>query len=282
MKLPKNFPTYDQLMAPTLTAIRELGGSARIEEILDVIMKNCRYPEEFLTVVREGSQISLFEYRASWARTYLKMAGVINNSTRGVWTLTEMGKTFDVTDTPSLIGKVKKQGGKLDADKAEAVTASSSENEVNWKESLLEVLMSDVTPDGFERLSQQLLREAGFKEVRVTGKSNDGGIDGVGILRSGLLSETVLFQCKRYQGSVGAGVIRDFRGAMQGRSTKGIILTTGTFTSAAKEEATRDGVTPIELIDGSQLCDLLKQYKLGVDIEVVEEVKVKADWLKAV
>src|SRR5690606_28115563 len=98
--------------------------------------------------------------------------------------------------------------------------------------------------------------------------------DGVGIYRLGLLSFPVYFQCKRYKGSVGAGEVRDFRGALQRRGEKGILMTTGAFTSAAKAEASRDGATPVDLIDGDRLCELLKQYELGISVRTVEEVGV--------
>lgn len=122
-------------------------------------------------------------------------------------------------------------------------------------------------------------RESGFIQVQVTGKSGDGGIDGVGIARiNGFLSFHVLFQCKRYQGSVTAGQIRDFRGAMQGRTDKGLFITTGTFTRDAIKEATRDGAPPIDLIDGEQLVQRLKELGLGVKITMIESVEVNTDW----
>lgn len=133
-------------------------------------------------------------------------------------------------------------------------------------------------PQAFERLAQRLLRESGFIRVDVTGRSGDGGIDGVGVLRLNLLSFQTLFQCKRYAGNVGPGVVRDVRGAMVGRSDKGLIITTGTFSAEAKREATRDGAPPVELIDGEYLCDLLKQLKLGVRTEMVEQVIVDQAW----
>jgi restriction system protein len=153
--------------------------------------------------------------------------------------------------------------------------------EPHWKDKLLGVLRN-LQPEAFERLAQRVLREAGFIKVEVTGRSGDGGIDGIGVLRVNLLSFHVLFQCKRYQSSVGAGVIRDFRGAMVGRSDKGVVITTGTFTPDAKREATRDGAPPIDLIDGDQLCDLLKDLKLGVRTEMVEQVNVESGWFAEV
>ena len=139
-------------------------------------------------------------------------------------------------------------------------------------------LTNQLKPDAFERLAQRIMRESGFVKVEVTGRSGDGGIDGVGVLRLALLSFQVYFQCKRYKGSVSASAIRDFRGAMVGRTDKGLFITTGTFTADAKREATRDGAPVIDLIDGEYLCDLLKSLKLGVATKMVEEVAIDPEW----
>ena len=156
----------------------------------------------------------------------------------------------------------------MDVETAEAVLEES------WRQVLLERLLR-LSPAAFERLAQRLLRESGFVEVKVTGRSGDGGIDGVGIVRlGGLLGFPVLFQCKRYQGSVSPGVVRDFRGAMMGRSDRGLIITTGTFSREAKAEATRDGAPPIDLVDGEQLLDKLKELRLGVTVRMIEQVSV--------
>ena len=142
-----------------------------------------------------------------------------------------------------------------------------------WQDELLAILQN-MAPDAFERLAQRILRESGFIKVVVKGKSGDGGIDGIGVLRVNLLSFQVFFQCKRYKDSVSAGAIRDFRGAMVGRTDKGLFITTGRFTPDAKREATRDGAPQIELIDGEQTCELLKDLKLGIKTEMVEHVSV--------
>lgn len=154
-------------------------------------------------------------------------------------------------------------------------------NETGWRTELLNTVL-EIAPDAFERLAQRLLREAGFVKVEVRGKTGDGGIDGVGVLRVNLVSFQVYFQCKRWKGSVGAKDIRDFRGALQGRADKGLFITTGNFTSQASEEATRDGAIAIDLIDGQRLCELLKQYDLGVKTEIVEKVVISSDWFKAI
>lgn len=150
-----------------------------------------------------------------------------------------------------------------------------------WQENLLE-LLSSIKPDAFERLCQRMLRESGFIKVQVTGKTGDGGIDGIGVLKINLLSFTVFFQCKRYKGSVGAGAIRDFRGAMMGRADKGLVITTGSFTTDARREATRDGATAIELVDGEELANLLKRHKLGVITEMVEQVTLLPEFFQTI
>ena len=151
----------------------------------------------------------------------------------------------------------------------------------NWKASLLSVL-GQMPPAAFERLSQRLLREAGFTNVEVRGKSGDGGIDGVGVLRVNLVSFQVYFQCKRWKASVGANEIRDFRGALQGRADKGLFITTGHFTSQASDEATRDGAIAIDLIDGDRLSELLKDNRLGVETEMIEQVRIQAEWFDGI
>ncbi len=165
-----------------------------------------------------------------------------------------------------------------DVELDEAVESLETLEELTWHRQLHKTLLL-LEPSAFERLAQRLLRESGFIQVQVTGKSGDGGIDGVGIARiNGFLSFHVLFQCKRYQGSVTSGQIRDFRGAMQGRTDKGLFITTGTFTRDAMREATRDGAPPIDLIDGEQLVQRLKELGLGVKITMFESVEVDTGW----
>ena len=157
------------------------------------------------------------------------------------------------------------------------------ETAVSWRDELLLQLLG-LSPDRFEHLSKRLLREAGFTQVEVTGRSGDEGIDGTGIYRPTLVSFPVFFQCKRYRGSVGASKVRDFRGAMAGRGEQGILITTGTFSAEARSEASRAGAPLIDLIDGQGLCDLLKQYHLGVVTmeRIVEEVRVLPEFFAQV
>ncbi|MCH1474547.1 MAG: restriction endonuclease, partial [Alphaproteobacteria bacterium] len=103
----------------------------------------------------------------------------------------------------------------------------------------------------------------------------------VGILRMNLISFQVYFQCKKWNQTVGAREIRDFRGALQGRAAKGLFITTSNFSKQAVDEATRDGAIPIDLIDGERLTELLKEYRLGVSVEQIEAVNVKTTWFQS-
>jgi restriction system protein len=278
-------PAYSQMLWPTIIALKELGGSAANEELLTKVIELMQLPPEVQNVPHTDGRQSKVGYNLHWAKTYLKKAGYVDNSVRGVWALTDAGETcsqVDVERVPSLVRKMVADARKAAPNGGEEPVVDPADAlEVHWKDQLLNCLKA-IDPDAFERLSQRLLREAGFIKVEVTGRAGDGGIDGIGVLRLNLLSFQVLFQCKRYSGSVGPSTIRDFRGAMVGRSDKGLLITTGTFTTDAKREATRDGAPAIELIDGEQLCDLLKQLKLGVSTELVEKVVVDEGWFSKI
>lgn len=274
-----SFPTYKTMMNPTLQALRELGGSATIDEIVYKVSEIMKLSDEELSVIHnpERSSRTEIEYRLAWTRSYLKVYGLLENSKRGIWALTTKGRQIEEVN-PSEVAKYVREQRKL-AKGAEEDT-DESEDELTWREELLRTLIN-MNPDAFERLVQRILRESGFIQVEVTGRSGDGGIDGKGIMRlGGLLSFHVIFQCKRYKGSVSSSQVRDFRGAMVGRADKGLLITTGTFTKDATREATRDGAPAIDLIDGDMLIDQLQQLGLGVKTEAttVEKITVEHDW----
>jgi restriction system protein len=282
----KDVPAFDKLLYPTIAALTELGGSGSIDEISEKVVELGKFPADILDVLHSDERQSLLEYRLAWARTYLKKVSAIENNSRGIWTITEAGKNLTPSECeqiPALVRKDYIEGRKADREKSDeaGIDDIQEDTELDWKQALLNVLTS-IEPSAFERLSQRILRESGFTKVEVMGKSGDGGIDGMGLLRMNLVSFTVLFQCKRYKDSVGSSVVRDFRGAMQGRCDKGLIITTGTFTSEAKKEATRDGAPTIDLIDGDALCDLLKSLQLGISVEKIEKITIQPDWFKAI
>ena len=275
-------PQLKDLLNPTLKAIRALGSSGSNSEIRDKVIELLALPDEVINAPHGGKSQSRseLEYRLAWARTKLKRSGFIENSERGIWSLTPVGMHADRVDPEEVLKGSGPSAGRVE-DKPRTTDVVEVEMEEKtdekWRGDLLKVLQ-EMAPDAFERLCQRLFRESGFIEVEVTGRSGDGGIDGRGIIRlAGLISFPVVFQCKRYKTAVGPGVVRDFRGAMVGRSEKGVILTTGTFTSEAQKEATREGAFPIDLIDGELLVDRIKATHLGVETQKVEREEVTLD-----
>lgn len=289
-----NIPTYDSLMNPLIRALRRLGGSGSIEEIYEKVVEIENIPEEVLGKLHNPEKSNQTEvgYRLAWARTYLKKFGILDNSSRGVWTLTTKARDVDAVDPAEVVKTVRALDAKRSTERSPSrrktsrdaadVLPEDGEGEV-WKSELHHILTREIDADAFERLTQRMLRESGFISVEVTGRTGDGGIDGKGIARiHGLMSFHVIFQCKKYQGSISAGAIRDFRGAMVGRADKGLFITTGTFTPAAVKEATRDGAPPIDLVDGREFAEKLKELGLGIDCELVEKVTVNADWFRSI
>lgn len=271
----------DDFYLPILQTLGELGGSASVEEIDNRVIQLTDLSDEDLGVRYEKSNALMVPDKISWGRSYLRMAGLVKSEGKGLWVLTEEGRKALAEGDQSIRKRVadanRDYNKAYNAAKATQKKSSTLEEEngpdIDWSDQLLAKVQS-IDPYAFERLCQRLLRKNGFTQVEVTGKSGDGGIDGKGVVRVNLVSFHVLFQCKRYQGSVSAGMVRDFRGAMQGRADKGLIITTGTFTPDARREATRDGAPAIDLIDGQALCQLLKDNRLGVTVEMVEQVTV--------
>lgn len=262
-------PQFVHYFQPVINALMSLGGSGRPEEVEDAIAEQLELSEEIRSEQISSGQ-SRYSNKVNWARFYLVKAGLIDSSTRGVWSLTEKGRTTKLTHEQAVVlfTQVHKQFSidrkKTKTEKPVVDDESNISDISDHREALMGILLS-LPAEGFERLCQRLLRESGFEKVQITGKSGDGGLDGIGILQvNPFVSFKVLFQCKRYIGSVSPSQVRDFRGAMMGRADKGIILTTGTFTGDARKESVRDGVPPIELVDGDKLLDMFEQLELGV------------------
>lgn len=270
-------PTFDRLFNPLLQAMKELGGSASIAEQEDKVAELLELSDTEAAEIHRGNRTKL-SYRLAWARNYLKRAGLLENSARGVWALTAEGKAANKVDAAHLNRLVKS----LDtvAEPNASPEKDATPPEMRWEDVALETI-KQISPKAFETLCQRLLRESGFIQVEVIGRSGDGGIDGRGVIRvGGVLSFHVIFQCKRYKDTVPASVVRDFRGAMVGRADKGLLLTTGTFTRDARAEAQRDGAPPLDLIDGEELVQKLKDLRLGIEVSsrTIEDVVVNTHW----
>lgn len=269
-------PRFLRYFVPVLRALKELGGSGAASEVCDRVTELLEISDKELTETLASGQARVIN-EIQWARFYLAKAGYLDSSKRGVWSLTKRGAEGLKEDKVLPLFRQLAQTFRAEG-KAKKPKQDSSTEEERAAESSIDLLTTLMTlpPGGFERICQRLLREFGFQQVIVTGKSGDGGIDGHGVLEiNPLVSFNVLFQCKRFQGSVTPSQVRDFRGAMLGRADKGIILTTGSFTSEAKKEARRDGAPPIELVDGEKLVSMFEKLELGVKPKIVYEIDDK-------
>ena len=268
---------FSRYLGPVLDALRELGGSGRPKEVQDRVAKNLNISDKIREETLKNGALK-WDNQVAWARQYLVYAGLIDNSKKGVWVLTPSGHKTTLTDKQGheiFLNQVaiyqKSKRDKVtekNIEKVENNTITESKKEVT----LLEILKT-ITPIGFEHLCQRLLREIGFENVEITQRSHDEGIDGYGTLKlNQLISLKIIFQCKRYRKTVSREKIGDFRNAVLGRAENGIIITTGTFSSDAKREANRDGVIPIELIDGERLVELFEELELGVKPVIKYEI----------
>ena len=271
LKVPQHF----QYIIPIVEVLKGLGGSGRAGEVTDLVVEKLDIPDEEVNETISSGP-SRVKNQIQWARFLLVKTGYLDSSVRGVWSLTEKGIKSNLTDSDLLDLYEKRKVLEKEYRDGRKGKKPEPEVDINSDDDLIDEVptgfrvellsrLKELPPDGFERICQRLLRESGFEQVTVTGRSGDGGIDGIGLLQvNPFVSFKVLFQCKRYKESVGAPVIRDFRGAMMGRTDKGIIITTGTFTREAKKEARRDGVAPIELVDGDKLVEMFEKFEIGL------------------
>lgn len=269
-------------MAPLLDALRELGDSATPQEASDLIAKNWNVSDEKKEELMK-SGAPRFHNQVCWARQYLVWEGLLSSTKRGIWTLTEKGKNAhpSIDDGHAIFKKwvaihaqkrqeIKNVGTAKQADLKEL---DEEELEVVEDQRDLISILLKMTPNGFERFCKYLLRIYGFERVEVTPVGKDGGIDGFGVLQiNPFVSFKVIFQCKRYKGTVSRAQVGDLRNAMIGRADKGIMITTGIFSEDAKREAVRAGAPHIELIDGIQLVAMLEKEEIGLTPKTVYEI----------
>lgn len=266
-------------MGPVLDALRELGGSGKPREVLDLVAERQGLSDANLEVALKSGQTRFYN-QVHWARQYLVWEGLLDGSTHGVWSLTSAG--FEAMLDDDAAHRLALKWGKIhaaakrksdDADEGDPPVPDAEVVADQDSRYLLLEILKKVTPEGFEGICGRLLRESGFEKVTVTGRSRDEGIDGIGILQvNPFVSFKVLFQCKRYKGSVSRAQVGDFRNAMIGRADKGIIITTGTFTADARREADRDGAPPVELVDGDKLVEMFERVGLGLKPRTVYEL----------
>jgi restriction system protein len=269
-------PQLLKYMIPLIETLKENGGTGTTSDIIDLVIEKLKIPDDKVDETIPSGQ-SRIRNRIQWARFYLVKAGLMDSPKSGIWRLTQDGFDSKLSDEAvyKLFREVHKEfEGATKKNKKEKTEDPDNDivaDEIH-SENLLTILKG-ISPEGFERICKRLLTEIGIHEIEITGRSGDQGIDGIGLIQmNDVVNFNIVFQCKRYKETVAPHHVRDFRGAMQGRAEKGLILTTGRFTSEARKEANRDGVPPIELIDGERLVTLFEKYELGLKPKVVFEI----------
>ena len=291
-------PKFQSFIEPQWQILKEMG-TASLEQLAELVAQRMpELTEDVMSVLHKDGPRTEYEYRMAWARTYLKQAGYCDNPRKGLWINTLKGNQAESIDIEEIMDAVKEVQKRKKAAKDAAKSTSevvvnqiedlendiTNENdEDEWMDFLINQLMS-MSPTGFEKLCRRLLMEVGFEDVIVTKQSNDGGIDGHGKLRTkDLFTQQVAFQSKRYKpGNVlGSSTIREFRGSIDGMTKMGVIITTSSFSREAIKEAARPGATTINLLNGTELCNLLKKYEIGVNTEKVESVTIVPEFFKS-
>lgn len=269
-------PQFLDYTIPIIEILKENGGSGNASEIVDKVIELLNIPEAIVDETNASGQ-SIVKNRIQWARFYLLKAGLIGSKKRGEWELTQEG--FDAKlnsdEVYKMFREVHKHYEGVNRKKGKKQEEDSDEEIVEDEEHSVQLLniLKKLKPEGFEKISKRFLTELQIHEIVITGRSGDQGIDGTGVIKlNEVVNFNIVFQCKRYKDAVSPHHVRDFRGAMQGRADKGLIITTGRFTAEAKKEATRDGVPPIELIDGERLVSLFEDHKLGLKPVMVYEI----------
>lgn len=267
---PPNPPSLDELPAihelawPTLKVLKSVGRPASIKQISRTLAQVLQIRRELTEIPHDDGLLSEFNYRALCARTSLKSIGaVVEDASNGMWNIADTGR--QIPDEETLLGMLGIDGDRRGKDST------------RWSDELLSLLQK-MDAKSFVHLCKQVLIESGFRQIEVTDKTGNGDIIGSGILRINLISFHILFQFKRSTTPIDSAAIRDLRGAMVGRAEKGLFVTTGKFTDSASKEAVRDGAPAIDLISGIELCNQLRDLKLGVSTRTVRVIEIDTEY----
>lgn len=291
-------PTLFSITLPTLEILSD-GKIHSSTEIVNYLSQCFNLTEaERSELVRGGSQTKL-NNRASWARSELRNAGLLEYTGRGSYRITERGHRV-LTDKPDKIDRTflnqyeeyrkyigANKAGAPSSDKKDPYTPDSENTpDEDLKEAyqkIRESLAADIldkvrecSPQFFEELVLDVLVSMGYggsrEEAQAVGRSGDGGIDGT--INEDILGLDVIYiQAKRWENTVGSPEIQKFAGALQGRKAKkGVFITTSTFTQAARDFAS--GIeNKIILIEGKQLANFMIDRGVGVTTEATYELK---------
>lgn len=281
-----SIPTFQEIMRPWLELASD-GAEHTLQEVISSLAdKMTLSPEERAEMLPSGFQ-GTFTNRVAWAATHLQKAHALARVGRGRYRITERGKSLLAEHVPITTARLMqfpeyqefKARGKEsaapsadldDTTPAEAIDSAIQAVRAAVAAELLDRIKAS-PPDFFERLVVDLLLKMGYGGSRrdagqAVGKSGDGGIDGV-IKEDRLGLDAVYIQAKRWEGSVGTSVVREFAGTLDfHKANKGVLITTSTFTADAKLFTQSIGKR-IVLIDGVMLAELMIDNEVGVITE---------------
>lgn len=286
-------PDFQSIMMPLLRFCTD-GHDHSNQESLDALAAEFGLTDNERKQLLPSGQQRVFDNRVAWARAHMKMALLLENPRRGIFRITERGKSVLEQAPPAIDLKFLRQFPEyIDArDKPKAEVSSEPEQETQTPEeqighayealqaSLASELLSQLkaaSPSFFEKVVVDVLVRMGYggslKDAgQAIGRSGDEGIDGV-INEDRLGLDSIYIQAKKWEGSVSRPEIQKFAGALQGkRATKGVFITTSTFTDGARD-FTSNISSKIILLDGFHLARLMIEYGVGVSTEAIYELK---------
>ncbi len=255
---PMVMPTQRQVEIPLLQEVEARGGQARPKDLYARIAAH--FPEltqeEMEEVFPDNPSNRRWDNQVQWARQRLIGKGELISPKRGLWAITQKGR------------ERLRAEGQLDAGRTPVADVRTLEELVEEHEAALRdrllTLVKELDPYAFERFAKRLLEALGFSKVTVTSKSHDGGIDGHGQYRQGIVAVKAAFQCKRWQGVVPRPELDKFRGAVVGSYDLGVFITTSGFSKEAQGASVKPGAITIVLVDGRAVADLMVRYEIGL------------------
>lgn len=300
-------PDYQTLMLPVLR-IAEDGLEHRFRDAVEKLASDFNLTDAERSELLASGVQPVFDNRVGWARSYLKQAGLLHSPKRGIFQITDVGKSL-LADAPSRIDsslleryeafrnfKARRRDKSEDGEKLvepevannltpeDALAAAYRKLRENLEADLMDQIKAS-SPAFFERLVIDLLVAMGYggsrqDAGRAIGRSGDGGIDGI-INEDKLGLDVIYVQAKRWEATVGRPEIQKFAGALQGqRANKGVFITTSTFSREAEEYANVIN-SKIILIGGERLARLMVDHNVGVaPLGVYEIKKVDSDYFE--
>jgi len=296
-------PDFQTIMLPFLQNLSD-GNKQSMNKVMENLASQFKLtPEDLASQVPSG-KMGLFRNRVGWSRSYLKNAGLIHYPERGVYQITKVGLDFLKTNPKKLRmqellqfpmynewrstfnSNTGSQGLENESTKIEEEELTPQERLTTTIDAINQQLASDIldnlkgnTFQYFEKFVVQLLQSMGYGGFRkdsgiVTGASGDNGIDGV-ILQDVLGLESVGIQAKRFTtNNAGSGDIRNFIGSLAIKGfSKGVFLTTSSFSPEAIKTALESKQHKIILIDGKKLANLAIEFNVGVQVEETIQLK---------